>query len=89
MSDLTDPADPAGLAHGLPRPRPPRTWHDRWDDMAAGGQLPGRLVAAVVAVAVAVVVGWRVLAPQAPPPEMEIPLAETVAPTGCGRRASG
>ncbi len=75
MSDL--PHDPH---YDLPRPLPPRTWRDRLEDLAAGGPSPGRLVAAACAVALAAVVGWRLLAPPAAPPEMEIPFAEQAAP---------
>lgn len=81
MSDLadTDP-DPHDLPYELPRPLPPRTWRDRLDDLAAGGPSPGRLLAVACAIALAVVVGWRLLAPPAAPPEMEIPFAEQAAP---------
>jgi competence protein ComEA len=81
MSDLPDLADSADLPLELPRPLPPRTWRDRLDDLAAGGYPPGRLVAAAGAVAVAAVVGWRLLAPPAPPPEMQVPFAEPAPPT--------
>jgi competence protein ComEA len=73
MSDLPDLPDPPSE---LPRPLPPRTWRDRIDDLAAGGHSPGRLLAAACAVTIAAVVGWRLLAPPAPPPEMELPFAE-------------
>jgi competence protein ComEA len=85
MSDLLHPADVAGLSddptHELHRPLPPRTWRDRLDDLVASAPAPTRLVGAVVALAVAAVVGWRLLAPPAPPPELELPFAEQPAAT--------
>lgn len=71
----------------LHRPAPPRTWRDRLDDLLAGGQSAGRIVAVLAAAVVAGVVGWRMLAPPAPPPEVEIPFAEPVTP-GSGEAAS-
>lgn len=87
---LDDPAGPDGRLlqvardpfDELPRPAPPRTWRDRLDDLLAGGTSVGRIVAVLAAVAVAGVVGWRMLAPPAPPPEVEIPFAEPAAPGG-------
>lgn len=80
MSDLDDPTDVYESDDDfLRRPLPPRTWRDRLDDLAGGGGSPGRVVGVVVAAVVAVAVGWRLLAPPAPPPEAEIPLAEPVA----------
>jgi competence protein ComEA len=80
MPDLPHLADVGDLAddplHELHRPLPPRSWRDRLDDLMASAPSPTRLVGAVVAVAVAAVVGWRLLAPPAPPPEMELPFAE-------------
>jgi competence protein ComEA len=75
MSDVSD------LPHQLSRPLPPRTWHDRLGDLTAGDLSLGRLVAGLCALAVAAVVGWRLIAPPAPPPEMELPFAEQAAPT--------
>jgi competence protein ComEA len=79
LLDLPDQSDPDDDL--LARPLPPRTWRDRLDDLAAGGQVsqPGRLVVAVVALVVVAVVGWRLLAPPSPPPEVQIPLAEPAA----------
>lgn len=77
MSDLVDPTD--AYEHDdqrLRRPRPPRTWRDRVDDLAAGERVPGRVVSALVALVVMGVLAWRLLAPSAPPPEVEIPFAE-------------
>lgn len=65
----------------LPRPLPPLTWRDRLDDLIASLPLPTRVAAVAGALAVAGVVAWRLLAPPAPPPEMEIPFAEQAAPT--------
>ncbi len=81
MSALDDPTD---VYHPdeddlLRRPLPPRTWRDRLDDLAAGGGPPGRALVVVLSVVVAGAVGWRLLAPPAPPPEAEIPLAPPVA----------
>ena len=87
MPDLRDPTDTVDLPHELPRPLPPRTWRDRLDDLAADGHPPGRLLAGAGAVVVAAVVGWRLLAPPTPPPEMEIPFAEQV-PTDAGASAA-
>ena len=77
MSDLVDPTD--AYEHDgqrLRRPRPPRTWRDRVDDLAAGERAPGRVVSAVVALVVVGVLAWRLLAPSAPAPEVEIPFAQ-------------
>jgi competence protein ComEA len=90
MPDPTEPTATSGLPYELARPLPPRTWRDRLDDALAGGGGggggglgAGRLVAAAGALAVAAVVGWRLLTPPAPPPEMDIPFAEQgVAATG-------
>lgn len=90
MPDLDDPtdvdhtdADDTGVYDTdqdlLRRPLPPRTWRDRLDELAAGGGAAGRVVAAVAVLVVVGAVGWRLLAPPAPPPEMAIPLAEPAA----------
>jgi competence protein ComEA len=76
MHALTDPADPADPTHEILRPVPPRTWRDRVDDAVAAGPPVNRLLIGVAALAVVAVVGWRLLAPPAPPPEMEIPFTE-------------
>jgi competence protein ComEA len=94
MSDLLHPADvadpPDDPPYELHRPLPPRTWRDRVDDLAASAPAPIRLVGAAVALAVAAVVGWRLLAPPAPPPEMELPFAEQPAATDdAGTQADG
>jgi competence protein ComEA len=94
MSDLLHPADVADLpddpTHELHRPLPPRTWRDRLDDLVASVPAPTRLVGAVVALAMAAVVGWRLLAPPAPPPEMELPFAEQPAgPDDAGAPGDG
>jgi competence protein ComEA len=92
MYALTDTADPADPTHEILRPVPPRTWRDRLDDAVAAGPPANRLLIAVAALAVVAVVGWRLLAPPAPPPEMEIPFTEVgaaAAPeTGSGADAA-
>jgi competence protein ComEA len=85
MSDLPHLADVSGHPDDPPRellrPLPPRTWRDRLDDLVASAPSATRLAGAAVAVAVAAVVGWRLLAPPAPPPEMGLPFAEQPAAT--------
>ncbi len=76
MYALTDTADPADTTHEILRPVPPRTWRDRLDDALSAGPPASRLLIAVAALAVVAVVGWRLLAPPAPPPEMQIPFTE-------------
>jgi competence protein ComEA len=73
-----------GAAAGFPlrdlvRPAPPRTWRDRLDDVRAAAPPPGRVLAGAVAAVVLGLVGWRLLAPAPPPPEMELPFAEPAA----------
>jgi competence protein ComEA len=89
VPDLDDLAADGG---DLPRrPPPPRTWRDRLDDLVAGGVSAPRVAAALGAVAVAAVVGWRLLAPPAPPPEVAIPFtgAETTTATAGTAGADG
>lgn len=71
--ELDDPF----LATGeLPtRPSPPRTWRDRLGDLVAG-LAPIRIVGGAALLAVAAVVGWRMFAPPATPPELSIPFTE-------------
>ena len=76
MSDLIDHSDAYDSDDMPRRPPPPRTWRDRVDDLGTGERVPGRLVAAVVGLLVVGVIGWRLLTPPAPPPEVAIPLAE-------------
>ena len=64
------------------RPPPPRTWRDRFDDLAADPPPAGRVALAVVVIAVVVAVGWRVMAPPPAPPEVELPLAQPAAGQG-------
>lgn len=60
----------------LPRPLPPRTWRDHLSDLAESLDLsPRRLVVGAVALACVGVLGWRLLAPPAPPAEMRLPFA--------------
>jgi competence protein ComEA len=85
MSDLTHLADVTGHPDDPPRellrPLPPRTWRDRLDDLVASAPSATRLAGAAVALAVAAVVGWRLLSPPAPPPEVGLPFAEQPAAT--------
>ena len=82
MPDLVDPTD---VDHRdddlLRRPLPPRSWRERVDDLLAADTSPGRLVVALVAVVIVGALGWRLLAPPAPPPEVELPFAESAAGT--------
>jgi len=85
----TPPAPPAPLAPDAdrvldpPRPAPPaQTWRDQLAAMIALWNLtPARLAAGGAALGFAVVVAWRVLAPPAPPPEMQIPFAQPAVDT--------
>lgn len=86
MSDLDvlDRLDPAPA-----RPVPPRTWRDRLETLGLDLS-PTRVVAVVGALVVAAVVGWRLLAPPAPPPEMRLPFASEVdGATGPSGSAAG
>jgi competence protein ComEA len=76
MYALPDTADPADPTREILRPVPPRTWRDRLDDAVAARPPANWLLIAMAALAVVAVVGWRLLAPPAPPPEMEIPFTE-------------
>lgn len=101
MYALTDTADPADPPRELLRPVPPRTWRDRVDDAVAAAPPANRLLVGLAALAIVAVVGWRLLAPPAPPPEMEIPFTEAgaasatesgsggAAPAGPGAAAEG
>jgi competence protein ComEA len=80
LDDADDRSDGDDLPHALARPLPPLTWRERLGDIADSEMSPTRLVAALGAVAVAGVVTWRVLASPAPPPEMQLPMAEQAAP---------
>jgi competence protein ComEA len=65
----------------LPRPEPPRTWREQLAGLAESLDVTaGRLVAGAIALACAGFIGWRLLAPSPPPPEMTLPFAE--APVG-------
>jgi competence protein ComEA len=79
---MSDP-DPAPLTPDPPRPAPPaQTWRDQLAAMLALWNLtPARLLAGGAALGFAVVVAWRVLAPPAPPPEMQIPFARPAVDT--------
>jgi competence protein ComEA len=74
----------------LPRPLPPRTWRDHVADLAESFDLsPRRLLLGVVVLACAATVGWRLLAPAAPPAEMRLPFAESAAGGPATGGASG
>jgi competence protein ComEA len=84
LHDGLDEADDDLLARL--RPPPPRTWRDRLDDLTTDPPPIGRVVAALAVVAVVAVVALRVLAPQSPPPEVDLPLAQ---PAGSEAAAAG
>jgi competence protein ComEA len=80
---VPDPLDPPP-ERGEPLLRPParRTWRDHVDRLAdATGSTPGRLAAGAAAVVVAGVVVLWLTRPAAPPPEVALPFASTVAVT--------
>jgi competence protein ComEA len=70
-------SDPTPLSPEPPRPAPPpQGWRDQLATMFAFWNLtPARLIAGGAALGLAVVIVWRVLAPPAPPPDMQIPFA--------------
>ena len=70
-------SDPTPLSPEPPRPAPPpQGWRDQLVTMFAFWNLtPARLIAGGAALGLAVVIVWRVLAPPAPPPDMQIPFA--------------
>jgi competence protein ComEA len=75
-----------------PVPRPDTGWGD-WRDQLAGyaeqfDVTPTRLVVGVVAAVVALLVGWRLLAAPAPPPEARLPRVTTSVP-GAGHSSVG
>ncbi len=74
-------SDPAPLPTAPLRPEPPApTWRDQLATMTALWNLtPARLMAAAAGLGLALVLAWRVLAPPAPPPEMQIPFAPPTA----------
>jgi competence protein ComEA len=71
-------SDPTPLSPEPPRPAaPPQGWRDQLATMFAFWNLtPARLIAGGAALGLAVVLAWRVLAPPAPPPDMQIPFAQ-------------
>jgi competence protein ComEA len=76
MSTPRELDDPFLATGELPaRPSPPRTWRDRLGDLVAG-LAPIRIIGGAALLAVAAVVGWRMLAPPATPPEVSIPFTE-------------
>ena len=79
-ADPSDPPDARDPSFDPARPFPPLTWRDRLDDLVVRMPSSGRLVAVLVAVVVVVLVGWRLVAPPAPPSEMAIPFADASAP---------
>lgn len=80
---MDDPVPPLeGDDDLLVRPAPPRTWRQRLDGLAdATGSTPARLAGGAGLVLVAVLVGLWLTRPPAPPPEVDLPFATTVATT--------
>jgi competence protein ComEA len=70
-------------ADGLPplaRPAPPRSWRERAGDLAdATGTTPARIAGGAAALVVAAVVALWLTRPAAPPPEVSLPFASTMA----------
>jgi competence protein ComEA len=71
-------SDPTPLSSEPPRPTPPpQGWRDQLATTFAFWNLtPARLIAGGAVLGLAVVLAWRVLAPPAPPPDMQIPFAQ-------------
>ena len=71
----------------LPRPLPARTWRDQLAGLAESFDVsPRRLLVGAVALVCIGIVGWRLLAPPAPPAEMRLPFAQ---PSAVGNGGSG
>ena len=90
MPASTDPSSADPEPAPLRRPAPPRTWRDRFEELAdATGTTPGRIVAgAAVVVAGAAGAIW-LLRPPADPPDAALPYASTtVAPASTDTTAS-
>ncbi len=88
MTDLTIPsptlAPPPDLDLDLDLDRPVPAVHARWRDQLAtiAGALDvsvARLLGGAAALGVAAVVGWRLLAPPPPTPDMQLPFADPAA----------
>jgi competence protein ComEA len=90
---------PASPVHGSPlspepgdpliRPRPPRSWRERVEQLAdATGTTPARIVAGAALAAVAVGAALWLTRPAATPAEVSLPFASTV-PAGAGAGGPG
>lgn len=78
----------------IPRPPRPLTWRERVREWAEAIDLtPGRLVGGAVVLFVLGMVGWKLLEPPDPPPEMRLPMVSSSVPPdpggGVGRGGSG
>jgi competence protein ComEA len=79
VSDASDRSAPTdGAAPALLRPRPPRTWRERIEQLAdATGTTPARILGGAVVLGAAVVGGLWLLRPPPAPPEAGLPFAST------------
>lgn len=79
MPDAPDPSPAAGEV--LLRPRPPRTWQERLEQLAdATGTTPLRIGLGAAGALVALAVGAWLLRPAPDPPEVSLPYASTTVP---------
>jgi len=80
MPDTSDPTPPAGEV--LIRPRPPRSWRERVEQLAdATGTTPARIALGAGLAGVALFGAALLLRPAAAPPEVSLPFASTTAPS--------